>query len=100
MVRGAFVVAGPSAEPGQSDYFWIDLPAAIAQHRVMTNDTSDPDSSSGLTRLFRWATTPPQAYVVYVLALIMIYGVTFIAGTLAPKKHLTVTPDSVSVPAK
>lgn len=63
----------------------------------MTNET---DSSSGLTKLFRWATTPPQAYVVYVVALLAVYGVTFLAGTLAPKKHLTVTPDSVSVPAK
>ncbi len=56
------------------------------------------DSSSGLTKLFRWATTPPQAYVVYVVVLLAVYGVTFLAGTLAPRKHLTVTPDSVSVP--
>ena len=69
--------------------------AAIAQHHTMANET---DTSSGLTKLFRWATTPPQAYVVYVLALLAVYGVTFLAGTLTPKKHLTVTPDAVSVP--
>jgi hypothetical protein len=71
------------------------LHAAIAQHRKMANET---DSSSGLTKLFRWATTPPQAYAVYVLALLAVYGVTFLAGTLAPKKHLTVSPNQVSVP--
>ena len=63
----------------------------------MANET---DSSSALTKLFRWATTRPQAYVVYVLALLAVYGVTFLAGTLAPKKHLTATPPSVSVPVK
>ena len=71
--------------------------AAIAQHHTMANET---DSSSALTRLFRWATTPPQAYVVYVLALLAVYGVTFLAGSLVPKKHLTATPASVSVPVK
>ncbi len=60
--------------------------------------TDDADSSSGLKKLFRWATTPPQAYIVYVFVLLAVYGVTFLAGTLAPKKHLTVTPDSVAVP--
>ena len=71
--------------------------AAIAQHCTMTNET---DSSSALTRLFRWATTPPQAYVVYVLALLAVYGVTFLAGSLVPKKHLTATPTSAAVPVK
>lgn len=60
--------------------------------------TSEDDSSSGVGKLFRWATTPPQSYVVYVVVLFAVYGVTFFAGTLAPKKHLTVAPDSVSVP--
>ena len=63
----------------------------------MANET---DSSSALTRLFRWATTPPQAYAMYVLALVAVYGVTFLAGSLAPKKHPAATPPSVSVPVK
>ena len=63
----------------------------------MENET---DSSSALTKMFRWATTPPQAYVVYVFALIAIYGATFLAGTLTPKKHLTTLPAQVSAPVK
>jgi hypothetical protein len=43
-----------------------------------------PDTS--LRGLWRWATTPPQAYVVYVLALILVYGLSYLAGTLNPKK--------------
>lgn len=61
---------------------------------------TETDSSPALTRLFRWATTPPQAYVVYVLALVAVYGVTFLAGSLVPKKHPAATPASVSVPVK
>ena len=62
----------------------------------MENETD----SSSLTRLFRWATTPPQAYAMYVLALVAVYGVTFLAGSLVPKKHPVATPPSVSVPVK
>jgi hypothetical protein len=72
------------------------LRATIAQHHAMENETD----SSSLTRLFRWATTPPQAYAVYVLALVAVYGVTFLAGSLVPKKHLTAPPPSVSAPVK
>ncbi|MBI3699858.1 MAG: hypothetical protein HY242_05355 [Afipia sp.] len=61
--------------------------------------TNDADQSSGFNKLFRWATTPPQAYLVYVLALILVYCVMFLAGTLTPRQHLTVKPDQVSVPA-
>lgn len=81
--------------PAAFDDFRIDLQVSIEQHRSMS---SESDSSSGLQKLFRWATTPPQAYVVYVLALIAVYGVTFLAGTLAPKKHLTPPADQVSAP--
>jgi hypothetical protein len=34
----------------------------------------------------RWATTPPQAYLVYAIALILIWAGSFYAGTLTPKK--------------
>ncbi|WP_407154516.1 hypothetical protein [Bradyrhizobium sp. STM 3557] len=36
--------------------------------------------------LVRWATTPPQAYLVYLIALILVWGISFYAGTLSPKK--------------
>ncbi len=62
----------------------------------MEND----DASPSLTKLFRWATTPPQSYVVYVVVLLAVFGVTFLAGTLTPKKHLTVAPGAVTVPTR
>ncbi len=34
----------------------------------------------------KWALTPPQAYVVYVIGLLLVYGVSYFAGTLNPKK--------------
>ncbi|HLZ05945.1 MAG TPA: hypothetical protein VKR55_27825 [Bradyrhizobium sp.] len=48
------------------------------------NDNSTQDRS--LRGLWKWATTPPQAYVVYVLALILVWGISFLAGTLNPKR--------------
>jgi hypothetical protein len=36
--------------------------------------------------LVKWAMTPPQAYVVYVFGLLLVYGVSYYAGTLNPKK--------------
>lgn len=35
--------------------------------------------------LLRWATTPPQAWGVYLLAIILVWLVSFYAGTLKPK---------------
>ena len=56
-----------------------------------------PDTS--LRGLWRWATTPPQAYVVYVLALILVYGLSYLAGTLNPKKTGSpMSPPPVSSP--
>jgi hypothetical protein len=46
----------------------------------------DSNSDRGLRGLWRWATTPPQAYVVYLLALILVWGFSFLAGTLNPKR--------------
>jgi hypothetical protein len=43
-------------------------------------------SDTGIRGLWRWATTPPQAYVVYLLALLLVWGISFLAGTLNPKR--------------
>ena len=34
----------------------------------------------------RWATTPPQSYAVYLVCLILVFLLSFYAGTLKPKK--------------
>ncbi|MGB9115734.1 hypothetical protein [Bradyrhizobium sp.] len=46
----------------------------------------------------RWATTPPQAYAAYVLALILVAGLSFYVGTLRPKKAVSMGPPPVAVP--
>jgi hypothetical protein len=48
--------------------------------------------------LVRWATTPPQAYLVYLVALILIWGISFYAGTLSPKKAPPTPSSQVTAP--
>ena len=61
------------------------------------NDHSTPDRS--LRGLWKWAITPPQSYVAYVLALILVWGVAFLAGTMNPKRTGGQTP-AVSTPQR
>ena len=62
---------------------------------------TDKDPDGGIRGLWRWATTPPQAYVVYVLALLLVWGLSFLAGTLNPKKTgSTTSPPPVSAPQR
>jgi hypothetical protein len=49
----------------------------------MAND-NEPDG--GIRHWTRWATTRPQAYLTYLIALILIWLVSYYAGTLNPKK--------------
>jgi hypothetical protein len=56
--------------------------------------------SRSLRGLWKWATTPPQAYAVYVLALILVWGISFLAGTLNPKRTGSPNPPPVSVPQR
>jgi len=56
------------------------------------NGTSD----HGFRGLWKWASTPPQAYVVYVLTLILVWAISFLAGTLNPKRVRSQNPPPVS----
>lgn len=47
---------------------------------------ADDIKTGGFKGLVQWASTRPQSYVVYVAALLLIYGVMFYAGMLVPKK--------------
>jgi len=67
----------------------------------MNGNAGDNKPDTTLRGLWRWATTPPQAYVVYVLALIVVYGLSYLAGTLNPKKSGSpLSPPPVSTPQK
>jgi len=46
----------------------------------------------------KWAITPPQSYAVYLVALFLVAGGSFYAGTLKPKKAVGFGPPPVSVP--
>jgi hypothetical protein len=48
----------------------------------------------------KWALTPPQAYVVYVIGLLLVYGVSYFAGTLNPKKAPPSAPPAVTAPQR
>jgi hypothetical protein len=63
----------------------------------MTEETK-PDT--GIRGFWRWATTRPQAYVVYLLALILVWGLSFLAGTLNPKRTGGQSPPPVSSPQR
>jgi hypothetical protein len=55
------------------------------------------DKPVGFQGLVQWAMTPPQAYAVYFVCLILIGGLSFYAGTMNPKKTAP-PPPTVSVP--
>lgn len=56
------------------------------------------DSDRSFKGFVQWATTPPQAYLVYLIALILVWGAMFYAGTLNPK-HTNTTAPSPAVTA-
>jgi hypothetical protein len=59
---------------------------------------NESDKAVGFRGLVEWATTRPQAYATYFVALILIGGLSFYAGTLKPKKVPSAAPAAVSVP--
>jgi hypothetical protein len=63
----------------------------FAHNRVMADD-------SNRKSFWRWATTPPQSYAVYLIALVLVWGLSFYAGMLRPKTPTGLGPPPVSVP--
>ena len=53
---------------------------------------------SGGKSLLQWAITPPQSYVVYLVALFLMAGGSFYIGTLK-KKAVVTDPPPVSAPS-
>ncbi|WP_284263072.1 hypothetical protein [Bradyrhizobium iriomotense] len=60
--------------------------------------TDDTDRSGTFKSLARWATTPPQAYGVYLAAVVLVFLLSFYAGSLKPKKALEGGPPPVTAP--
>jgi hypothetical protein len=62
----------------------------------MENETGAAATIRGFVR---WAITPPQSYVVYLVSLFLVAGLSFYVGTLRPKKPVGLgPPPMVSVP--
>jgi hypothetical protein len=48
---------------------------------------------------WRWATTPPQSYLLYLAALVLVFVLSFYAGTLKPKGSTGLGPPPGPAPA-
>jgi hypothetical protein len=69
------------------------LSTGFAHKHGMANQ-NDPNRS-----WWRWAITPPQSYVLYLVCLILIFVGSFYAGTLKPKKAPAVEPPAAAAPS-
>ena len=70
---------------------------SFAHNRLMTNDTGPQRNPRSF---WRWATTPPQSYAVYLIVLVLVWLLSFYAGTLRPKKADGLGPPPVSAPQR
>jgi hypothetical protein len=68
------------------------IASAIADNNVMDNETN-PNRN-----WWKWVTTPPQSYMVYLAALVLVFTLSFYAGTLKPKGSAGFGPPPVNVP--
>jgi hypothetical protein len=69
--------------------------AGLTQNHGMAKE---PSPKAAPTSLVQWAITPPQSYAVYLVALFLVAGLSFYAGSLKPKKPVGMGPPPVSVP--
>ncbi|MFB6419682.1 hypothetical protein [Bradyrhizobium tunisiense] len=60
--------------------------------------SEEPGPPRTFKSLLRWATAPPQAWGVYLLALLLVWLVSFYAGTLKPKKTPETSPPAATAP--
>jgi hypothetical protein len=61
----------------------------------MENETGPAAAIRGFVK---WAITPPQSYVVYLVSLFLVAGLSFYVGTLKPKKPVGLGPPPISAP--
>jgi hypothetical protein len=61
----------------------------------MENETGPTKGSKGIVQ---WAITPPQSYVVYLISLFLVAGLSFYVGSLRPKKPVGLGPPPMSAP--
>ena len=60
--------------------------------------TDDANQQNPMLRLWRWIKTPPQIYVAYLVGLLLVWMVSFYAGTLNPRRGTGFGPPPISAP--
>ena len=48
---------------------------------------------------WKWAITPPQSYAVYLVALVLVWVLSFYVGTLKPQRPTGLGPPPAAVPS-
>ena len=61
----------------------------------MENETG---IAAAVKNFVRWSITPPQSYAVYLVGLFLVFGLSFYAGSLKPKKAVGMGPPPISAP--
>jgi hypothetical protein len=84
------VTNGRTATQTKVSAFPLPSAAAFAHNDVMANE---PDQRK---TLWQWAITPPQSYLLYLVALVVIFVGSFYAGTLKPKKTPAAEPPAAA----
>ena len=69
----------------------LPIGGSIAQNGIMDNERN-PQS------WWKWATTPPQSYALYFGALVLVFVLSFYAGTLKPKGSTGAGPPAPTAP--
>jgi hypothetical protein len=62
-------------------------------------DEKETGPAAAIKGLWRWSTTPPQSYPMYVVCLILVLGLSYYAGTLKPKRAVSTAPPSAALPS-
>jgi hypothetical protein len=60
--------------------------------------TSEEGQQGRISRLWQWLKKPPQVYVFYLVGLLLVWMVSFYAGTLNPRRGTGFGPPPVSAP--
>jgi hypothetical protein len=90
-----FAESGSQQRAAHDIAFGLPIPACLKQNPRMENESDKPVGFQGLVQ---WAMTPPQAYMVYFVCLVLIGGLSFYAGTMNPKKIPSAPPPAVTAP--
>ena len=73
----------------------LPIPGYFEQKHAMEQETGPAAVIRGFAR---WAITPPQSYAVYLIGLFLIFGLSYFAGTMKPKKSVGMGPPPISAP--